>query len=111
MVSAVNTLMVINKFMILVGNTLEIIGMNIQKYVTLSSNVYNNVTSFDVGDIYKSFVKPTMDKSVILNNVINKTGVNRVMNNYNAKRKEISYTYNKMGDKLNAEQKKYKNLI
>jgi hypothetical protein len=130
LVSAVNTLMIINKFLIMVGEGLKVFEDNLENYVSMLPADWNNITSLDMGEIYKKIVNPNMKDIGLLNKVVNMSGISKIMDEYQAQKDKIMSSVNKvnnvkekvmssntvnklqnMADTFNAKQNEIKNLI
>jgi hypothetical protein len=130
LVSAVNTLMIINKFLIMVGEGLKVFEDNLENYVSMLPADWNNITSLDMGEIYKKIVNPNMKDIGLLNKVVNMSGISKIMDEYQAQKDKIMSSVNKVNnvkekvmsnntvnklqniaDTFNAKQNEIKNLI
>ena len=94
MISATNILTTINKFLLLLEDNSEFVYKNVSKFMNLIPTDLNNLMSFDFDTGYKKFIKPNISDTPLVKGIVNFTGLDKTMDNFNRKRKRLLDKYN-----------------
>jgi hypothetical protein len=99
MISATNIVTVINKLLLMVGNSVEFVDKNIKRYKGLNEDDRENLGSLDMNTGYSNFVEPNMREGGLIKGLTKFVGLDKTMNNYRNKRRNIMSKYNEEAKK------------